>query len=93
MMMMIGDGNSNQIQNIQKIRNSLEISSSFLSSSSETSLSSNFLLNSSNSINNIISKLISLKSTIFSLVLIKISIALQEALAFKEEENKTVHFL
>jgi hypothetical protein len=33
-----------------------------------------------------------MKHYVFSFVLIEISMALQEALAFKKEENKTVHF-
>jgi hypothetical protein len=47
-------------------------------------------MNSSNNINNTIVKLVLVKSIVFSLVLIGISMGLQEVLTF-EEKKKTVH--
>jgi hypothetical protein len=83
------DAYSNQNQNIQRIRNPLEISSSSSENSSEMSSSSNYISNSSNNINNTLNTLISFKSLVFSLVLIY---CYSKSSNFHRKKNKTIHF-
>jgi hypothetical protein len=76
--------------NIMIIKNALVLDNSSSSKSEDTS--NNSTPNNSKNTENLTKKLISIKTMLFSLFLINSVLALQEALTFEEEGNKTVHY-
>jgi hypothetical protein len=87
------DGDSKQVSssnNIKIIKNTLKLVNSSSSKSEQTS--NNSTPNNSNDTNNLSKKLISLKTLVLPLILMSSILALQEALTFEEEGNKTIHY-
>jgi hypothetical protein len=72
---------------IIKIKNPLKIDDSFLLKSEKISGNSN-----SENMESLVKGLISIRTLLFSMFLMDLILALQEALTFEEEGNKTIHY-
>jgi hypothetical protein len=76
--------------NIKIIKNALNLDNSFSSKLEQNS--NNSTSDNPNSTENLIRKLMSLKTIILPLILMGSILALQEVLTFEEEDNKTIHY-